>query len=1030
MRDFRQALLVVLILTAWSGAAWSGATAYTGTDNENNAGTGVADGDMDVSIGNANALHPIEFNINVVNPPTTSAIITIRALDVDEEQGEQDDVYLNGVFLGSLSGANNVWNATAFTIDLGAHPGLIVAGNNRVTIQVDTSGDPTNWVTTVDWGQLLLDGGARDRGRTETVQVTGYSIAGPTVTINTLTSVTSITGGNYRIEVSVIDPTGHTGSVLTQDFTAAANEPISIPLSPTYPLNGISGTYTIQAQLFFIDNGFPVQQDIATARFVHTQNVGPTDSDNDGVTNTDELTLGTDPFNPDSDGDGIPDGTEVGANPASPTDTDNDGIPDVVESATADRDGDGIPNQADADSDNDGIPDGVEAGPGPGQRDTDGDGTPDYLDRDSDNDGIPDAREAGAEPAVPADTDGDGIPNYRDLDSDADGLPDRLEGGVTGVDTDGDGIDNAFDVNTLGGTDLNNDGVDDSVFPVSTDPDGVPDYLDTDSDNDGILDTREGNVTGTDTDSDGIDDALDVNLTGGPDANGDGIDDSYAFPDTDGDGVPDFRDLDSDDDGLFDVTEGGRADADVDGLLDAGQPAGSSVTDTDGDTVPDFRDLDSDADGTNDVVEAGYGALDLNGDGRIDAGPDADLDGIRDSRDNSPNAFGSPADGDNDGVPDALDLDLDNDGIPNSADGSDDTDGDGLPNQSDPDSDGDGLLDVYEAGGLDPDGDGLLEPFVDVNGNGLADSVEPALGGTALPLPDTDNDGIDDHRDLDSDNDGIADAVERGPGPGARDSDGDGTPDHLDLDSDGDGLSDLLEGTDDSDGDGTPDYLDQPGELVSAISGVGSADYWVLMVLGGALLWRRRREVAVLAIAAGAATAVPVANAADAPASERWYLGADYAATRLEPEDRGGGYTVDDKSSAGFRLLAGYVLDDRWSVEAFYIDAGEAGIASQNPAIGHLGELEYVLYGAGLEWAPLKQGRYRTLHPVLKVGIVGTDNSATSPAINYNQKHSWGLYFGVGGAWRFAEQWRAQAEIVSYDKDELVMSLGVRRAFR
>ena len=267
-----------------------------------------------------------------------------------------------------------------------------------------------------------------------------------------------------------------------------------------------------------------MQQDIATARFVHTQNVGPTDSDNDGVTNTDELTLGTDPFNPDSDGDGIPDGTEVGANPASPTDTDNDGIPDVVESATADRDGDGIPNQADADSDNDGIPDGVEAGPGPGQRDTDGDGTPDYLDRDSDNDGIPDAREAGAEPAVPADTDGDGIPNYRDLDSDADGLPDRLEGGVTGVDTDGDGIDNAFDVNTLGGTDLNNDGVDDSVFPVSTDPDGVPDYLDTDSDNDGILDTREGNVTGTDTDSDGIDDALDVNLTGGPDANGDGID--------------------------------------------------------------------------------------------------------------------------------------------------------------------------------------------------------------------------------------------------------------------------------------------------------------------------------------------------------------------------------------------------------------------------------------------------------------------------------------------------------------------------
>jgi hypothetical protein len=38
---------------------------------------------------------------------------------------------------------------------------------------------------------------------------------------------------------------------------------------------------------------------------------GPTDSDGDGLSDRRESTLGQDPFNPDTDGDGIPDGDEV-----------------------------------------------------------------------------------------------------------------------------------------------------------------------------------------------------------------------------------------------------------------------------------------------------------------------------------------------------------------------------------------------------------------------------------------------------------------------------------------------------------------------------------------------------------------------------------------------------------------------------------------------------------------------------------------------------------------------------------------------
>jgi gliding motility-associated-like protein len=84
----------------------------------------------------------------------------------------------------------------------------------------------------------------------------------------------------------------------------------------------------------------------------------------------------------------------------------------------------------------------------------------------------------------------------------------------------------------------------------------------------------------------------------------------------------------------------------------------------------------------------------------------------------------------------------------------------------------------------------------------------------ATPV-DTDGDGTPDYQDLDSDNDGIPDAVEKGPnGATPVDTDGDGTPDYQDLDSDNDGIPDSEEaGSDptnpvDTDGDGIPNYQD------------------------------------------------------------------------------------------------------------------------------------------------------------------------------------------------------------------------------
>ena len=170
------------------------------------------------------------------------------------------------------------------------------------------------------------------------------------------------------------------------------------------------------------------------------------------------------------------------------------------------------------------------------------------------------------------DTDGDGTPDYLDLDSDNDGIADIIESGST--DTNGDGLVDSF-------TDTDNDGLHDSydadnggttVVPRDTDTDGVADYLDLDADNDGIYDVVEGGDGASDTNNDGV---VDSNDTGFVDANSNGMADnteSTTEPDSDTDNIADYLELDSDGDGCNDVAEAGYNDANGDGILGAASP--------------------------------------------------------------------------------------------------------------------------------------------------------------------------------------------------------------------------------------------------------------------------------------------------------------------------------------------------------------------------------------------------------------------------------------------------------------------------
>ncbi|MBO2589043.1 IPT/TIG domain-containing protein [Shewanella algae] len=128
------------------------------------------------------------------------------------------------------------------------------------------------------------------------------------------------------------------------------------------------------------------------------------DRDSDGVYDQQELALGMDPESDDSDQDGIPDTLEYLYGLAADD---------------FDPDGDGIPNWYDTDSDGDGLSDGFEGG-----ADADGDGQGNFLDLDSDGNGIADAIEAGDNPKHPLDRDLDGVPDFLDLDDDNDGVLD------------------------------------------------------------------------------------------------------------------------------------------------------------------------------------------------------------------------------------------------------------------------------------------------------------------------------------------------------------------------------------------------------------------------------------------------------------------------------------------------------------------------------------------------------------------------------------------------------------------------------
>ncbi|WP_230592155.1 hypothetical protein [Gallibacterium anatis] len=497
---------------------------------------------------------------------------------------------------------------------------------------------------------------------------------------------------------------------------------------------------------------------------------GNKDEDGDGVDNKDEKDNGTNPFNPDTDGDGKKDGEDDVNN----NDVDNDGVNDADEKDA------GLDSSKD-DSDDNGVKDGDEDSDGDGISNKDESDTTKPGKTDENNDGVSDVNQP-ADPTVThsSKVGEDGVTRYTG------GVEiDPLGNGASHIDrvtinyTPEDGKDGAgtpttiYAVNKDGAWGLYTDdagtqALDNPLISINSQtgkitfaPDAVADGTslsakndnqatapksepskeisvvakDDNHDADKLLDKDD-----TDIDGDGVNNADEIAAgldPHNPDTNGDGVNDGDE--DSDGDGKPNKDESDADSDKITDKDGNGKSDI-TEGKDENGNQ--TKPKDTDGDGTPDYKDTDIDGDGVNNADENAAGLdprnPDSNGDGVNDGDEDSDGDGKTNAEESNPDS-NTITDKDGNGTSDIIEGKDENGNQTNPKD----TDGDGTPDYKDTDIDGDGVNNADEKeAGLDPrnpdtNNDGKNDGDEDTDGDGISNKEESDASGNTP----TDNDG-------------------------------------------------------------------------------------------------------------------------------------------------------------------------------------------------------------------------------------------------------------------------------------------------
>jgi len=522
----------------------------------------------------------------------------------------------------------------------------------------------------------------------------------------------------------------------------------------------------------FIDPDFAMEDDGLNMK----------DLDNDGLSDIDENSIGTNPVKFDSDDDGLPDGWEFET--ATMNEIGERNI-DPLNETDAWED----PDRDSYDANRNGVIDPEELFSNLREFQLGLDHNQDYIIRLKDGECT--------DPNNP-DTDGDGMSDgYEDYF----GL-DPLDDGDTGTDSDGDGLTNLEEF--ILDTDPKNQ---------DTDGDGIDDYTEVNTDLNITLDGIQGtDPANHDTDGDGMDDGWEIEYDLDP------LDFRDLFDDKDVDGLPNVDEFKYDTDPL-------KMDTDNDGLPDGYEVRNrgelrNGIYQLDPKNPLDAT-RDNDGDNLTNLDEYNVRELDHVRDSTDPNNPDTDNDGLTDYEevvtylDNRPNPLRADSDLDLllDGEEVKIGFDIVINGITYHR----------FTNASNPDTDADGLTDAQEVLGYhrtprgelkitgyptdpteeDTDGDGLVDKVEIVGYSIFVNDAQRNVTSNAT-RKDTDGDNLNDGDEANSDFDLAREGIQ-GTDPSDTDLDGDGVPDGWDTDGDGvpDGFEYLYS---DMDGDGIPTY--------------------------------------------------------------------------------------------------------------------------------------------------------------------------------------------------------------------------------
>jgi OOP family OmpA-OmpF porin len=185
-------------------------------------------------------------------------------------------------------------------------------------------------------------------------------------------------------------------------------------------------------------------------------------------------------------------------------------------------------------------------------------------------------------------------------------------------------------------------------------------------------------------------------------------------------------------------------------------------------------------------------------------------------------------------------------------------------------------------------------------------------------------------------------------------------------------------------------------------------------------MWKQKKQILSLALTPMILLS-PLAVAEEGGDDSKWYVGAGLGISRLAPESNGSIYSVEDKSSEGFKLTLGYDWSERVSIEGYYSDLGEATMSPN-------GEVSYKDLGAaGLYYFYQQHDeKHKGWEAFVKTGLGWMKNDTE---LKYERLNNMHLMFGMGGGYTFNNGLSIRADLDLYDEDSQFVVLSLMKRF-